>query len=374
MLACALLMGGAGIGVLVLARDDGGPARPTELPVEATVERVERLRGERFEQPPDVHLAGRREMRVVLKRIETMQSRRERQAERLLLRLTGITRGKPPSPPISGIHESAGDGQVYVRLDIVRGDPKAGELILAHELVHDLQDERFGLGDRLPPLFDDAEQALTAVVEGSAMYTEIAYRRRYHRYASTEEELLRINDRDFVARGRHGPLMVLWNAPYSAGARYAHHVHRRGGWRALRAAERRPPATTAQILHPERSDFRAVSVPPPSGRALGPGWRRLAVADFGELHTIAMLSRNVPIGRARRLAAAWRGGRAVVWRRARGRVAAAIAWNVRDAPAAKRLAQALRAPAVAWRGRTVVAAMARPRNLARELSRDRIGA
>jgi hypothetical protein len=58
---------------------------------------------------------------------------------------------------------------------------------------------------------------------------------------------------------------------------------------------------------------------------------------------------------------------AAVWRR-RGRTAAAIAWNMRDAPAAGRLASAVRADDVAWRGRTVVAAFARDAADARALT------
>jgi hypothetical protein len=57
--------------------------------------------------------------------------------------------------------------------------------------------------------------------------------------------------------------------PYFAGRDFVQAVHQHGGWEAVRAAWTRPPASTEQVLHPEKySSFEAPRrVDPPRGIA-----------------------------------------------------------------------------------------------------------
>lgn len=367
--AVAVVAVGAMGVVLSSSRDDAEP----RLPVDRVVERVERIRDQRFEQVPEVRVVGAAELQRAARRIVTPESPDRRLAVETLLRLSGL--GAPETDVtegLVGLHEAVGRGRVYVLRDDVRSAPQEAEVTLAHELVHDLQHETADVSDRMPPLFDERLQALGAVAEGAATYAEVLYAARHLGGDESIEDLLRRYERHYL--GDADPLAVLLALPYSDGARFVHSLYRQGGARAIAAAERDPPRTTAAILHPERADAEA-PLGAPAGRALGRGWRRLAALDFGETDTIALLSGD-GLRRARKTAAGWRGGRAAVWRhRASDRFAATIRWRVRDARSARALAGRLRQGVVARRGRSVAVSFARPadRGLARRLSREAAG-
>jgi hypothetical protein len=65
--------------------------------------------------------------------------------------------------------------------------------------------------------------------------------------------------------------------PYFAGRDFALHLHKRGGWDALKQAWTRPPQSTEQVLHPEKYDSREaprtvdLSYAPGRGRAINEG-------------------------------------------------------------------------------------------------------
>jgi len=112
--------------------------------------------------------------------------------------------------------------------------------VLIHEMVHALQDQHFGLAKLHQESFgSDAELASAALVEGDATFTMI--------------ELLK-KDQPRVAAMLDAPLEKAKNLQnaflYAQGARYVKALKERGGWKAVNAAYRFPPRTTAAILHP----------------------------------------------------------------------------------------------------------------------------
>src|SRR6516165_9171844 len=112
--------------------------------------------------------------------------------------------------------------------------------VLIHEMVHALQDQHFGLAKLHQESFgSDAELALAALVEGDATFTMI--------------ELLK-KDQPRVAAMLDSPLEKAKNLQnaflYAQGARFVKALKERGGWKAVNAAYRFPPRTTAAILHP----------------------------------------------------------------------------------------------------------------------------
>jgi uncharacterized iron-regulated protein len=113
--------------------------------------------------------------------------------------------------------------------------------VLIHEMVHTLQDQHFGLAKLHQESFgSDAELALAALIEGDATFTMI--------------ELLK-KDQPRVAAMLDSPLEKAKNLQnaflYAQGARFVKALKERGGWKAVNAAYRFPPKTTAAILHPE---------------------------------------------------------------------------------------------------------------------------
>ncbi|MDX1661189.1 MAG: hypothetical protein R3326_05315 [Gemmatimonadota bacterium] len=135
--------------------------------------------------------------------------------------------------------------------------------VVAHEVTHALQDQHFDLERwlaELPPT-EDGALARAAVAEGDAMAAMLAYV-LVPTGASLDDlpgvgELLR---RNAGAAGAAFPtfdrapkaLQRLLLFPYVEGADFVLAVRERGGWDAVDRLYREPPASTEQILHPER--------------------------------------------------------------------------------------------------------------------------
>jgi hypothetical protein len=185
------------------------------------------------------------------------------------------------------------------RLRIVRGAQTTNrfleEITLAHELTHALEDQRFGLGLADTSGSDDAALARLALVEGSATAVMFTYAERHFTSDQTLGGL-------FAGLGQDtGDLPPFVEAqllfPYLAGQRFVQELYRTGsnGWSLLNTADHfRPPASTEQVLHPQK--YLAVEQPDrvrlDARRVLGKGWRRLAAGTWGEWATGELLGRR----------------------------------------------------------------------------------
>jgi hypothetical protein len=127
--------------------------------------------------------------------------------------------------------------------------------------------------------------------------------------------------------------------PYAQGFATVLGAFERGGWPAVDALLESPPATTAQLLHPQQT--------PASGR-LGndalpqtpQGWTTVLTDTLGEWALATWLGRRVADDEAARLAAGWDGDRAKLIVRPDGRWALALAVRCRGPAAADRLGAA----------------------------------
>ena len=167
---------------------------------------------------------------------------------------------------------------------------------LAHELVHALQDQRFGLGD--DPSTQDAQLAVAGLVEGDARYVETLYGERCGAEWSCVDDPPRSGG-GASATFDYGVFTVLYT-PYSEGPTLVDTLRARGGWAAVNDAYRDPPESTEQVIHPEAyPDERpaAVTVPDRSSAA----WSRFdrdPVADtVGEASLYATVWANGGIPR-----------------------------------------------------------------------------
>jgi hypothetical protein len=189
------------------------------------------------------------------------------------------------------------------------------ETVLAHELTHALEDQRFGLGDEAETSDPDSDPALArlALVEGTATTVMEQYLRRYF---STEEALAGTLAGAFADTGSLPTFPQAQSIfPYTGGARFVQELLDRAGgsWALVDTAERlRPPASTEQVLHPDRyirvDDPVRVRVGPP-----GPGWTRAGGGVWGELQTRLLLS-MAGGGDVDAAAAGWGGDRWALWR------------------------------------------------------------
>ncbi|MGH7917801.1 MAG: hypothetical protein ACREQE_10050, partial [Candidatus Binataceae bacterium] len=132
-----------------------------------------------------------------------------------------------------------------------------GEMLLAHELTHALQDQHFHIEKMLDRVDnnDDHMLALKAVAEGDATLAGFGYAagnldpRTIDLVVSNLANL----PQAFAAQSPNVPVGL--SAPmlfqYSAGTRFVAEAYKRGGWAAVNALYHNPPQSSQQIMQPE---------------------------------------------------------------------------------------------------------------------------
>lgn len=179
-----------------------------------------------------------------------------------------------------------------------------GEMLLAHELTHALQDQNFDLGSRLDKEKDNDDRALAlkTVAEGDATVAGFAY--AVGRMDDNTADALADNLKQLPSalaaeapntpEGLSAPLLF----QYSEGVRFVGEAYRRGGWPAVDALYRNPPQSSHQILHSALYFDRAASAPPPRIELAGydgimRGWKKADEDTYGELMLRVILERNL---------------------------------------------------------------------------------
>jgi hypothetical protein len=189
--------------------------------------------------------------------------------------------------------------------------------VMAHELTHALQDQHFDLRrfEKWPDHDSDAELAAHALIEGDAMLLMTQYVIR-----SPARQLAMI--RSFLA-GESGSTEQFDKAPrvlresllfpYSQGALWAGQLHKRGGWELVSRAFKELPASTEQILHPEKYFAHEAPMKVPMkdvSSVLGKGWRALENDVNGEWGYFLILDEFLKSkDESQRAAEGWHGDR-----------------------------------------------------------------
>jgi len=288
----------------------------------------------RTELPPEV-VEGSGEVLVALGAVPP-----EFDYERALLDLM--------SAQLAGFYEPK-DKTMYLAADLEGAEREA---TLAHELVHALQDQHYDLGPRIKYREDasDEQSAAHALAEGdatSAMLDQMLMSsgKRATDIADAVLALQVQGMAEMAPETAHVPSILKRSliSPYLDGIGFVHWARRRGGWAAVDAAWQRAPATTEQLLHPEKwlSGEPALTVPipaPPSGDPL-----ELVYHDvMGEQSLRLVFEEWVPRRTAVEAASGWGGDRVAVYKTGDR---AAMAWHLRyddEASAERGFAAAVR--------------------------------
>ena len=213
-----------------------------------------------------------------------------------------------------------------------------GERTFAHEFVRALQHAHFGA---TPPLsgadgnFDRAT-ALQALAEGDALLTDYLYYLNAFDDSQRDAADLEIASADMSAFFA-APVFLrrVIAFPYIEGRRFANALFlQNGDFSALDAAYSAPPASTEQIIHPEKYgvDYPAEVSVPLSAEALGEGWSVSRRGVMGELFFRSMLESAIgTAARASDAATGW-GGDAYALLESPDGAAALVSASVWDTP------------------------------------------
>lgn len=187
------------------------------------------------------------------------------------------------------------------------------ELTLAHEITHALQDQSFSLGSLLPTGGsgnDDRDLAVLALIEGDATVAEEEYAARNMGLADVLSLLMSSLSSPFGM----GPSSYIEDSitfPYTQGREFVLAILNDGGWQAVNNVYAKPPASSEQVMHPEK--YIAGEAPvevlvPELGDALGEGWSHTYENVIGEFDVLDILRAWGAGSAATGAAAGWGGG------------------------------------------------------------------
>jgi hypothetical protein len=327
---------------LAFLLDDGSDAAPSApaplraAPVGEIAARVEAERGLRFARAPAVRAvtpAQAREEAAASLDEDLPPARREAEAQ-VLAMLGLLPSGFDLGEAALGAFDSAIAGYYDPRSGALRvidgaqtGNRVLYETTVAHELTHALEDETFDFDLDAMAAGGDPALAYSALIEGSA--TAVMTRYMTDRFGA-EETLGATLGSALAGTGTEGlpPFLTAQLIfPYTAGERFVARLLEvgGGGWDVVDAAMRfRPPASTEQVLHPQK--YLEVEQPVPVAPPALPRWERRSRSSLGEWITARMLARAGGTG-ADDAAAGWAGDALALYTRPGGDWALGVRWR-----------------------------------------------
>lgn len=219
----------------------------------------------------------------------------------------------------SGALEQSGGGMSL--LTALTGRDLVGEMFVAHELMHAIQDQHWPLPGAPEPLVDahsDRLLARRALLEGDAVLASLAALGGATPDDDTRAAALAGLDQlpsELATTYPDVPAVLREQLAfqYASGAHFVDRGLVIGGWAAVDAAHADPPASTEQVLHPERYWGERDR---PTAITLGgtadlerAGWTRRLEDTLGELDVAILAARVLTPGEAADVAAGWDGDR-----------------------------------------------------------------
>ncbi|SFK58747.1 hypothetical protein SAMN04487950_0043 [Halogranum rubrum] len=285
---------------LDISQSDGLDEAEREALVARTMARVEHIRQLEFTKQVPVEVVSREEYRA---NRESRSTQSDRSAEYRAwnnqvweaLLLVGEDR------EVSDVLEELYGGSVLGfyspsrdRIVIVSDSetPQINRGTLAHELVHALQDQQFGLASDART--QDAQLARSGIVEGDARYVEYLYEDRCESGAFDCIPKPERSGGSSSDRSAPGVFVTIYT-PYSEGPALVDSLYRRGGWDAVNDVYTNLPASTEQLIHPEKYPDEApveMSVPDRSSGEWSRFDRDQQFDTVGEASLYAMFWQN----------------------------------------------------------------------------------
>ena len=197
----------------------------------------------------------------------------------------------------------------------------ADKITFAHEYDHALQDANFDVFQDPEALRDQTDEALAraALYEGDATLLMSLWAIPNLTPEELQEVVAAGNDPEANEILAATPPILTESLlfPYNAGLAFIQPKQLGGGWAAVDELYGRLPASTEQVLHPEKYDADeapiAVTLPTDLAGGMGDGWTLALEDTWGEFQTgIWLREAGVPVAEAGPAAAGWGGDRLAV--------------------------------------------------------------
>ena len=310
---------------------------------------IAQIRSLRFIRPVEVRYQTNAEINAFIDASANMLPQNYRQNFDLIIRTIGLHHGGVPISieTITGATQTAVAAYYdpetrSVNIPIKTYPPGELERIMAHELVHALQDMHFGLGHLLSDATNsDQLIARQALVEGEATLVETLWLLGPTGRTLPDTEIQGIIDRianisvdDYKqeARARESDPQIVKQiedtpdffyflslAPYFRGQAFVFALKRNGGWNAVSRAYTKLPASSEHILHPDKyiagESFEEIALPDLAREHFAGDWELLDMDTLGELgFRIIFNAFDLEVETAHAAAAGWHGDQYAVFK------------------------------------------------------------
>lgn len=127
--------------------------------------------------------------------------------------------------------------------------PKMNEILLSQELFHALQQDYFDISS-----FDRSTQELSnakgGIIEGDGNLVDLWYEERCQEEWNCLLPNQTLADQDNISF--HWGMYLVSYQPYSDGPKFVKQIYEEEGWDAVNDVYENPPASTEQVIHPEK--------------------------------------------------------------------------------------------------------------------------
>jgi hypothetical protein len=161
--------------------------------------------------------------------------------------------------------------------------PKMNEVTLSQELFHALQDQTFNISS-FDQSTEELHNAKDGIIEGDGNFVDRLYQQR----CESDWDCLMPQQSGGGGGDIHFGQYLVTFQPYSDGPSFVQEIYQRGDWEAVNAVYENPPASTEQVIHPEKYGEDAPADMSFTDRS-GPEWNVLDLpngthnyATFGE--------------------------------------------------------------------------------------------
>lgn len=331
LVAVVLMLAGAGAAALALTHDATAEAAPSypdqwDNRIAPYVKIAEKQRGLTFLHPVTVRFLPAAEFEKTVTADEKELDEKDRtELEQFtgLMRAFGLITGDVNLFDAVNAYSGAGTLAYYSLEDkriTIRGErvTPAVRATVVHELTHVLQDQIFGIGDRVKKLHKESEKGestseasvLDAIIEGDASRVETLYR---DSLTAKKRKALDAGRKDEFARAsgriKRVPkvIVTMMTSPYTLGEALVQTVAADGGNAAVDTLFRDAPTHESSLLDPLQAlagDTDAVKVDVPE---VVEGEKKFDSGELGVLTWYLMLAERLPLRDALAAADGWGG-------------------------------------------------------------------
>jgi len=235
----------------------GDGLNETELDkvVSRSMARVERIRGLEFDGRVPVEIQTREEFRADQEGRSTSEPRRTLQNAKFeaLFMINESTdslavQRRNSGSSVGGYYSPADEEIVVISENA--STPQLNEITLSQELFHALQDQQFDISSYNQST-RELHNANDGLIEGDGNYVDYLYEQRCRDEWDGDCLFPQGQPGSAGELANIGPYLLRFQ-PYSDGPAFVRGVQRRGGWEAVNELYESPPASTEQVIHPDK--------------------------------------------------------------------------------------------------------------------------